>query len=58
MAADNGLVQAQFRLGVAFSKGELGLEKNVQKAFAYFQLVANQGFAPSRYSLANFFIKV
>ena len=56
-AADNGLVQAQFRLGVAFSKGELGLEKNVQKAFTYFQLAANQGFAPSQYSLANFFYK-
>jgi len=50
--AQTGDLDSQFKLGIAYSNGTLGLGTNFVKASQWFQKAANQGHARAQYNLA------
>lgn len=53
-AANMGYVYAQNELGICYKEG-IGVEQNIEKAFDYFKLAADQGLASAQRNLATCF---
>merc|ERR1711964_456069 len=53
--AEAGNVEAQFKLAVALSEGETGVEKNLEEAAEYCQKAAEGGNAWAQYQLGDFY---
>ena len=52
LAADGGIVDAQYNLGVCLLNGK-GLEKSEPEAFNYFKLAADEGHADAKAATAK-----
>ena len=50
IAAENGDIQAQFNLATLYGKG---IEKNLEKAFYWYQKAVENGNKKAMYNLAN-----
>jgi TPR repeat protein len=56
MAADQGLAEAQYEVGLSFEQG-IGTEKSNAEAKRYYQLSADQGNRDAKYGLARLYAK-
>jgi TPR repeat protein len=50
LAAEQGLAQAQFNLGVLYKKGE-GTAQDIKQAVKWYRLAAEQGHVSAQYNL-------
>lgn len=55
VAAEAGLPEAQYDLGVAYTFGWHGLEENLEEAFRLFKLSADSGYTDSFYRLGDYY---
>ena len=51
-AAEQGHVEAQFKLGTAYSKGK-GVAKNLEEAAKWYKMAAEQGHAKAQFKLGT-----
>ena len=54
-AADAGMKEAQFELGVMYANGE-GMKRDMALAATYIELAANQGSSAAQYALGKIYI--
>ncbi len=54
-AAEGGYSQAQFNLGLFYSRGSIGLEKDEEKAFTWFMEAAQQGHAEAQNNVGVYY---
>lgn len=53
-AAESGLPEAQYGIGVLYDKGS-GIERDSSEAARWFERAANQGFVAAEFNLANYY---